>query len=175
VIRTLARPLVCLVCLFASIDRPAAAPADVWAPLQFLVGRWVGEGSGQPGQGVGPCSFAFELDRRVLVRRSRVEYPATAARPAFVHEDLMIHYRQGEALRAIYFDNEDHVIEYTGQLAADNQGVTFVTSASAPGPRFRLSYAKRPDGTLAVKFEIAPPGKPDAFAVYTEGVARRVK
>lgn len=44
----------------------------------------------------------------------------------------------------------------------------------APGrPRFRLTYTKREGGTLAIKFEMAPPGTPDAFRTYLEGPAAR--
>jgi hypothetical protein len=40
-------------------------------------------------------------------------------------------------------------------------------------PRFRLIYAKTSDGTLVQKFEMAPPGKPEAFKTYIESTARR--
>ena len=38
--------------------------------------------------------------------------------------------------------------------------------AAAPGPRFRLTYRLGTDGIIAGSFEIAPPGKPDAFGPY---------
>src|SRR5262249_56071585 len=99
---------------------------------------------------------------------------AANGRPAATHEDLMvIHADSGNGLRAAYFDSEGHVIQYALTVAADKQTVTFVSDAAAKGPRFRLSYVKQKDDTLAIKFEIAPPGNPDDFKTYTERTAPR--
>ncbi len=76
-----------------------------WGALQSLIGDWEGEGSGEPGSGQGGFSMRPDLDGRVLVRRNR----ATAS--GSLHEDLMIVYRE-DGLRAVYFDNEGHVIRY---------------------------------------------------------------
>ncbi len=40
-------------------------------------------------------------------------------------------------------------------------------------PRFRLTYLKAGDDEINIRFEIALPDQPDAFARYTEGVVRR--
>ena len=40
-------------------------------------------------------------------------------------------------------------------------------------PRFRLTYTRADAARLKLKFEIAPPGKPDQFAPYIEATARR--
>ena len=37
-------------------------------------------------------------------------------------------------------------------------------------PRFRLSYSKGKDDAITIKFEAAPPGKPDGFKTYLEGL-----
>ena len=86
-----------------------------WGPAQFLVGNWAGEGGGQPGQGSGAFSFSPDLQGKVLVRKSFAEYPPANGRPASRHDDLTIVYRDEttHALRATYFDNEEHVIQYT--------------------------------------------------------------
>src|SRR5690349_5925928 len=82
--------------------------------LQFLLGEWIGEGGGGPGEGSGAFAFARELQGKVLVRTNYAEYPASAERPAFRHDDLMIVYTDPPSGRphAIYFDSEGHVIEY---------------------------------------------------------------
>ena len=93
---------------------PVAAPA-VLAPsspldsLRFLLGTWQGEGKGQPGQGRGSASFEPDLGGRVLIRRSRSEYPATAGRPATIHEDLMVISVApgGGNFEAMYFETRD--------------------------------------------------------------------
>jgi hypothetical protein len=46
-------------------------------------------------------------------------------------------------------------------VAVDSAG--FVSEASADAPRYRLTYVRAGSDELNLKFEIAPPGKPDAF------------
>ena len=78
------------------------------------MGDWVGEG-GRPGQGTGRFSFRWDLQKHVLVRRGSAEFPAAQGRPVTVHEDLMVIYPApgSSGFRAVYFDNEGHVINYT--------------------------------------------------------------
>jgi len=142
--------------------------------LQFLVGEWLGDGSGQPGQGTGGFSMRFELGGKVLIRRNRADYPATPERPAFSHEDLMVTYLDTErdGLRAVYWDNEGHVIHYAVTAPAEERA-EFVSDAAAPGPRYRLTYVKTAANLLSITFEIAPPGRPDAFKTYIQAKARR--
>jgi hypothetical protein len=141
------------------------------------MGFWVGEGSGDPGKGSGRFSFALDLDEKILVRRHHAEFPAAGGRPAASHDDLLITYRSepDKATKAIYFDNEGHVIHYTASFSSDGRNLTFLSDATTAGPRFRLSYTAGQDGELLIKFEIAPPGNPDAFKTYVEGKARRAK
>jgi hypothetical protein len=160
-----------MACLQAS---PADKAAD-WGPLQSLVGDWIGEGGGTPGQGAGYFSFTPDLQGKILLRRNRAEYPAAKERAAFVHDDLMVVHRDApEApLRAIYFDSEGHAIRYTVQAAADGGEVVFVSGPEPSAPCYRLTYARIDQDHLMIKFEIAPPGKPAEFATYIEAGARR--
>ena len=81
----------------------------------------------------------------------------------------------GKKMRASYFDNEGHVIQYEVTLSEDKKTLTFLNDAAPGAPRFRLTYAKKKDGELGIKFELALPNKPDEFKVYTEGSAAREK
>jgi hypothetical protein len=149
---------------------------DVWEPYKYLVGEWVGEGGGRPGQGTGRFSFRWDLQKHVLVRRNVSEYPAAQGRPAAVHEDLMvIHPVEKGAMKAVYFDSEGHVIHYTVEAARDRGTLVFVSDPSPSAPRFRLTYVKGQGAEVLIKFEMAPPGKPDGFQTYLEGKARRVE
>jgi hypothetical protein len=150
---------------------------DVWEPYRFLLGAWTAEGHGQPGQGKGSFSFGFELQGKILVRRNSLQFPATPQRPAFAHDDLLVIYREGDATpsRAVYFDSEGFVIHYAVVFSDNGKMLSFVSEPMPKAPRQRLTYLQNADGTLYVKFELAPADKPDAFVTHVEGVARRVE
>lgn len=146
----------------ASLTLPAhAAETDKLASLSFLLGDWdaVAAKAGDP---TGGCRFASELGGRVIVRTNHAEYAAAGGRPATHHEDLMVISAAGDKLAADYYDNEGHVIRYAVD-APDAATAVFTTDAAAQGPRFRLSYKKAADGTVAGTFEI---WKSDAFTPY---------
>ena len=150
-----------------------ASEQDRWAELRFLIGDWVG--GGKADQGSGEFSLAPDLEGKVLVRRGRADLPAAGQRPEGHHEDLMVIHRDGTdgPIKAVYFDNEGHVIHYSISISKDGQTVTFVSEAAASEPRFRLTYRKEKEDIVAIKLEIAPPGKLDAFQTHVEGTARR--
>ncbi len=141
--------------------------------LAWLVGEWSGKGGGHPGQGSGLFSFHYDLQEKVLVRKSFSEYPAAAGKAAYRHDDLMVVFKEEDRLRAIYFDNEEHVIRYTVQLSPDLATVVFGSDSPAGIPHFRLTYRKAGINTLDGKFEMAPPDKD--FSTYLEWSAERQK
>ena len=158
---------------FAAAQQTKAV--DVWAPWRFLLGKWTAAASGEPGEGKGTFSFAVELQGKILVRKGRTDFPATPARAAFAHEDLLIVYAEAGAApnHAIYFDNEGHVIQYRTTFDTQGKVLTFLSESSPQAPRQRLTYTQNADGTLKVSFALAPPGKPEAFVTHVEGVAHR--
>ncbi len=151
---------------------PTPASADPFAAVRFLVGEWTGEGDGKPGQSSGEASFRFELQGQVLVRRSHADYPAANGRPASHHEDLTTLFAEGGQLKALYLDNENHVIRY---LVSEVPGGAVFTSEPGPGPRFRLTYLRKSEALVTIRFEIAPTGIPEAFSTYMEAITRKVK
>jgi hypothetical protein len=161
--------------LSGNTNEPSAA--DRWASYRFLMGDWVGEGDGQSGQGKGRFSFAPDVQGRILVRKNRADFPASAGRPAFSHDDLLIIYQEDGSTeqKAIYFDSEGHVIHYTPATSPDGRTLTLVSEVKTSAPRYRLTYTKQEGARARVKFEVAPPGKPDAFKTYLEGGVRRTK
>lgn len=164
--------------------KPAAAPASgvattanagPWADWGFLLGDWtLGEGGGKPGQGAsGTASFTVDLQGHVILRKNHSEYASVNGKPPVTHDDLMTIYEEGGTTRAIYWDNEGHVIRYTVSISSDKKKIVFLSDKAAGGPVFRLTYEDLKPGTVKVGFEIAPPGKPDQFAMYVEGTMVR--
>jgi hypothetical protein len=151
-------------------DKPAG-----WGAVEYLLGDWTGEGGGDPGQGTGSFSFKPDLQGKILVRTNRSEYPATKERAAFVHDDLMVIYRDSPKApaHAIYFDSEGHTIRYEVQSAREDGVVVFVSAPETDLPRYRLTYTRVGRDLVKIKFEIAPPGHPEQFSAYIEASARR--
>ena len=144
--------------------------ADNWEAFRFLVGEWVGKGTGSPGEAGGAFSFSFDLEEKILVRKNRADYPATKEKPAYSHTDLMVIYKEGAETRAIYFDNEGHTIHYTVTVSKDlPTRLIFLSDTSATAPRFRFIYSKVNNDNMTFQFDIASAGKPEAFTRYLEG------
>jgi hypothetical protein len=146
-----------------------AAPPEPgpWALLSSLAGEWQGVGSGAPGEATGGFTLAFDLQNKVLVRRSRAVYASST------HEDLTIIYREEPSgqVRAAYYDNEGHVIHYT--VTAASGRLVFLGDATAGQPRFRLTYVLTSPHEVRMDFDIAPPNSPAAFKPYIQATARR--
>lgn len=146
-----------------------------WDVFRFLLGEWVGEGTGAPGEATGGFSFSFDLEGKILVRRNRADYPATKDKPAYSHTDLMVIYQEphGQAVRAIFFDNEGHVIHYSVNMSKDQTTVTFLSDPAPAAPRARLTYHKANNDSMTFQFDIALARKPKAFSKYIEGSVHR--
>jgi hypothetical protein len=152
----------------------APKPQDPWAKLAFLVGDWVGVGTGAPGEAAGGCTFAFALDKSVLVRTNWAKFPPKPGeKTGLSHEDLLYIYPDGAAgaLRAIYFDNEKHVISYIVSFPAKADAVAFESDPAQKGPRYRMTYELAADKTLKNAFFVAMSGQD--FKPYTEGTLKR--
>lgn len=141
--------------------------AAEWKELAPLLGDWTAVGTGKPGEGTGGFSLTPDAGGKVLVRRSFAEYPKAPR-----HDDLMVIYREGGALKASFFDSEGHVIRYAVTAAPAEKKAVFL-SEPAPGPRFRLTYDWSDAQTLKIVFEVAAPNAPDKFNKYLEGAAKR--
>ncbi|MGA3211055.1 MAG: hypothetical protein ABSD20_07080 [Terriglobales bacterium] len=153
---------------FSQDDKPN------WDAWKMVMGDWTGTGSGNPGEGSGSFSFKPDLQGSVLVRRNHTEYPASGGRPATLHEDLMVVYAEHGHVRAVYFDNEGHVINYTPSFSPDGKTLTLVSDPAPNAPTFRLSYVSTAPDVLKVNFEIAAPGT-SAFKSYLGGLVHRTK
>lgn len=154
---------------FFLIASHASSQESSWEKWNWLIGEWVGEGSGQPGSGDGMFSLAADLDNKVLIRKNHSFYPATKDKPAIKHDDLMIIYPGAASPKAIYFDNEGHVINYV-IILTDNK-IVFVSEKVQSMPVFRLTYSMNSTQSIAIKFEMSQDG--ETFKTYIEGSARK--
>jgi len=133
-----------------------------WVALNFLQGAWAANAdSGSAGaRSFGLYAFEYELKQHILSRVSksplRCEGPTTFD---CEHSDLLYIYQDaaGQPLKAIYFDNEGHVIHYNVSTP-DATTVVFLSDASGPGPQFRLTY-QRKNLTMYGKFQMRMPGQ----------------
>lgn len=160
----------CLATLAA--DKPAA-----WGGLDYLVGDWIGEGGGDPGQGSGSFSFKPDLQNHILVRTNHAEYPASKGQGPSVHDDLMIAYRDSPdgPLHAMYFDSEGHIIHYEIEATPEANSIVFISAPEGGSPRYRLTYTRVDQDHVAIKFEIAPADHPQQFTTYIAARAKRIK
>jgi hypothetical protein len=146
-----------------------------WEKWKYLIGEWVGESNGQPGQGEGSFSFQTDLDGKILVRKNHTIFPETTKSALKIHEDLLIVYpgNQDNTEEAIYFDNEGNTIKYNVTFKDNDIILTSIKKQGNPG--FRLIYTKIDDKTVKIDFEMASPGTPESYRTYLSGKAFRVK
>lgn len=141
-----------------------SAEADPWKAISFLQGTWGAEiRAGTAGaQGISNYTFKPGLRHHVISRTSAA--PATCKGPEDFdcgHSDLLYIYQEGpkQPLKAIYFDNEGHVIHY--EVATPQwDTVIFISEASASGPQFRLMY-QLSNAIMSGQFQVRMPGQKD--------------
>jgi hypothetical protein len=146
-----------------------------WEKWSHLIGEWVGEGTGQPGQNEGKFSFQTDLEGKILVRKNHTVFPETPNTKAMVHDDLLIVYpgAAGAPQEAIYWDNEGNTINY--KVSFTGNTVVLTSDIKPNSPRFRLSYVSIDTKTVNITFEMAQPQTPEVFRMYLSGKATKVK
>jgi hypothetical protein len=155
------RTTIALLLTFPFMDFAQTAPApDPFKSLSFLEQNWEANTNGYGGvKSSGTYTFRRELGGHILARRSTSEVACKG--PADFdcgHGDMLYVYEDapGQPLRAIYFDNEGHVIHYAVSTPTPTS-VVFL-SEPGPGPQFRLSYELK-DSLLVGKFQSLMPGQ----------------
>ena len=132
--------------------------------LSFLLGTWEAHVTGN-GTVTASGSYAFraELNGHVLARHSMSAADKCKGPADFncEHSDLLYIYSDasGQPLRAIYFDNEGHVIHYNVAAPTANTA-EFLSDPGQPGPQFRLVYELR-GAIMFGKFQMRMPGQQD--------------
>jgi hypothetical protein len=156
--------------LTVSIAAQSPTPSsDPWKALKFLQGTWQAQAKGDAGvTAMGTYTFKSELGDHVLARHSTTasgcKGPATFD---CEHGDLLYVYQDapGQPLKAIYFDNEGHVIHYSVSTP-DATTAIFLSDISQPGPQFQLVYELK-GAVMWGKFQMRMPGQKD-WKLYLE-------
>lgn len=136
--------------------------------LSFLEGTWNANVKNNASVKLsGRYTFDLELDGHILARHGTND-PNCEAPASFdcAHGDLLYVFQDapGSPLKAIYFDNEGHVIHYDISTSTTTS-VAFL-SEPGPGPQFRLTY-ELAAGVMTGRFQIHMPGQSD-WRTYLE-------
>jgi hypothetical protein len=143
---------------------------DKW---NWLIGEWKDNGSHQPGQASNTFTFTYDLDRKIIVRKTNSSQPDITGKYNFMHEDLMIIYpdQTGKPDKAIYFDNEGHIINY--KISFEGKSIVFKNFDRGNSPVYRLTYTRMDNGTISRKFELSRDG--ELFNTYEEVTSIKTK
>jgi hypothetical protein len=145
------------------------AASDPLRALAFLEGSWDAKASGKGGIAeIGTYVFRTELADHILARHSTRAGDCSGPKTFDCeHGDLLYVYADGpdRSLKAIYFDNEGHVIHYDVSTPAATTAV-FLSDGARPGPQFRLTYELK-TGIMSGKFQVRMPGQ-DGWNSYLE-------
>jgi hypothetical protein len=161
--------------VLAAQEKPARGAAeDTWQSLRFLIGAWEAktQGGSAGAAGGGAYTFQLELQGHILARHSSAAGCRGPADFNCEHGDLLYIYREspGQPLKAIYFDNEGHVIHYDVTIPTPETAV-FLSPASEPGPQYRLVYELKGQ-VMQGKFQMRMPGQKQ-FVSYLEWSGKR--
>ena len=142
-------------------------------PFEFLVGKWQGQGGGQPGTGVYERSYEYILNNQFIFVKNKSTYPAQEQNPTGeIHEDWgFISYDKVKGTYILrQFHQEGFVNQYVLDLhSTDFQEFSFVSESIENIPagwRARESYRILSPTEFIETFELAAPGKD--FERYTE-------
>lgn len=132
-------PLFLAVPLYA---QSVSSATNQWSSLSFLEGTWDAKATGNGGAAaMGSYTFRLELRDHILSRHGDLSQCKGPSTFDCEHSDLLYIYRDAptQPLKAIYFDNEGHVIHYSVSTPSPTSAV-FLSDNSQPGPQFRLAY-----------------------------------
>ena len=156
-------------CELYAQNTPTTRPTDPWQSVRFLIGTWQAttQGGTAAATATGTYTFRLELGDHVLARHTASAGCKGPTDFNCDHGDLLYVYpgSSGTDLKAIYFDNEGHVIHYAVSSSTPGS-VVFLSDPSAGGPQFRLTYESK-DRVLYGKFQMRAPGQND-FKSYLE-------
>ena len=146
---------------------------SIWAPINYFIGSWKGEGEGQSGQGKYERTYQLILNNNFVEIKNKTIYAPTTQNPkGEVHEDLgFFLYDKGRKtflLRQLHIESfaNDYVLE---TISADKKTLAFISESIINIPkgwRAKETYRLISDNEFEETFELAEPGK--EFTVYSK-------
>jgi hypothetical protein len=186
VIKVLRFLLTATVALGGAFALPGAESAnpnvkpDPWQPLRVFIGKWEGDGKGEPGVGKSEREYEFILNHRFIRVFGRSVYPPQKKNPkGETHEEIDF-YSYDKAAKKLVL-RQFHIEGFVNQFAIesvsdDRRTIVFVSTAIeniAAGWRAREIYRIVNDDEFIETFALAEPNKD--FATYSETHFRRKK
>ena len=172
--RLVVTALVCAASLLSQTTTNQAPSRPSWKPLEFLIGTWDAKTQGGSAGAASSGAYSFKLDLRdhVLTRRSSTTGCKGPSDFDCEHGDLLYIYHEipGPSYKAIYFDNEGHVIHYDVSTPTPAAAI-FLSSPSQSGPEYRLRYELKAR-TMYGTFQMRMPGEAE-FKTYLEWSGER--
>ena len=155
--------LLCLPCfLFAQEDKEK----DIWKPLRYFIGTWMGESTGKAGEGKGTSTFEFVMkDAYVFCKNSMKFEPKENNPQGEVHEDWAIFsYDTGRKQLIIRQFNVERFVNtfVLDSLSSDNKILVFITESSEnapPGLTARMTYQVKSENEFVETFDLGFPGR----------------
>jgi len=153
-------------------EPPTAKPVPL-DRMRYFLGKWAGEGHGQPGNWNVEREYRLILGDRFIEARNQSTYAAQEKNPkGEVHEDRGIF--SWDRARRRFVLRQFHVEGFVNHYVADSLGATadslvFTPEAIEnipPGFRARETYRMLGPDEFVERFEMAEPG--GAFALYSE-------
>jgi len=153
---------------------PLPAKPD-FSALEWLVGEWTGKTTGRGAQGEIQFAAAYDLEKRFLILREQVRFPATAAAPASSESWLGIlsgsRSLAGFVLRT--FSSTGFMARY--RVTVEGAEIRFYPEGGEevpPGWLFRRVLVRVGDAEFTQTVQVAPPNKP-FFDHYTAKLTRK--
>ena len=153
-------------------------PADKWAPLRALIGRWEGTGNGQPGQSKIQREYRLVLNDKFLQVQNKSTYQPQPKNPkGEIHEDWGMF--SFDKSRKSFVLRQFHVEGFVNQyVLTSSDGKTLVFTSEnieniPAGFKARETYKFVGPDEFTEVFEIAEPGK--EFELYSESHFTRKK
>jgi len=151
---------------------------DIWEPLRYLEGVWIGQGNGMSGVSTVTQEYQFILNGEFLRMTTKSEFKPQEKNPkGEIHEDISFfsfdRSRKKFILRGFYI--EGFFNQYVGEVSEKEKTITFETEAieNAPqGTRAKLVFQKLCRDELEQSFFVAWPGR-DFSCMSTNQLKRK--